>query len=403
MASLSFRSLESMRNPLSPVEDAAGALESAVSLLTMTHKGFEQRLTVTLANEKLVSFLITAITTTFGTIYSAVLVFLTQRLATRRNLQKDQMLTATHDNIAAWAGIGAALSLLWDQGKFSSRGSVMGVLCAVTYLAAVLGLHITSSSLFSLVAFNSNHTSGAITQGLPVVNGTFDTEELVIYEELITYAVGSLAFLPSVLNNPASPGLHGSTLYDVPNAPSSVPGNASVDATGFNMTCGFLPVPTPLVFSAERQAYSWDVSAQQEYANITSTQPGIVSHSMPPVFFFYSTIPIMDSNGNRGPLVELSPPMNTSVSSIQVFRCALTLVSQVAVLDSQTQQILSVEPDLTKTTSKWSPYTVNSEFQLQKIWYPNVTDNALGTVRVADYEPIMASIMKSILKNVIVK
>ncbi|KAF7326726.1 hypothetical protein MSAN_02500600 [Mycena sanguinolenta] len=143
------------------------------------------------------------------------------------------------------------------------------------------------------------------------------------------------------------------------------------------MTCGFLPMPTSLLFSTESQAYSWDVSGPKiQQANITSTQPGIVSRAAPPVFFSYSTIPIIDSNSNLGPLVELSPPMNTSVSAIQVFRCALTLVGQVAVLDSQTQQILSVEPDLTKITSKWNPYTVNSEFQLQKILYPNTTDNA---------------------------
>ncbi|KAJ6488817.1 hypothetical protein C8R45DRAFT_929524 [Mycena sanguinolenta] len=50
-------------------------------------------------------------------IYTAVLVFITQTLATRRSLQRSQMLTTTHDNTAAWAGIGAAISLLRNPTK----------------------------------------------------------------------------------------------------------------------------------------------------------------------------------------------------------------------------------------------------------------------------------------------
>jgi hypothetical protein len=38
-------------------------------------------------------------------------------------------------------------------------------------------------------------------------------------------------------------------LYDVLDSVSPVPGNATVHATGFNMTCGFLAVPTPFTES----------------------------------------------------------------------------------------------------------------------------------------------------------
>jgi hypothetical protein len=70
----------------------------------------------------------------------------------------------------------------------------------------------------------------------------------------------------------------------------------------------------------------------------------------------YSTIPIVDSNLNTGPLVNLSPPMNTSVSYIQLFRCSLSLVNQTATVDTQSQQLQALGPDIKKTVSTWAPY-----------------------------------------------
>ncbi|KAJ7198897.1 hypothetical protein B0H12DRAFT_1291944 [Mycena haematopus] len=89
----------------------------------------------------------------------------------------------------------------------------------------------------------------------------------------------------------------------------------------------------------------------------------------------YSTIPIIDSHSEQGVLVTLSPAMDTSVSSIQVFQCSQPLVSQIAVVDSQTQQIHTVEPDFTKTASKWMPYT--GETLEASVMFPNMTGNAL--------------------------
>ncbi|KAJ7230925.1 hypothetical protein B0H12DRAFT_1077329 [Mycena haematopus] len=217
MDALSSRSFSSTKVDLesnystAPTHDSDTLLDSATSLLTMTHKGhaptrpwhsatrtlrisalilhsvliaahflligiwakgLEYRITIALEDQKLVSFLLTSTTTACGTFYSAVLVFVTQRLATRCSLQREQMLTATHDNTAAWAGIGAALSLLWNQTKVTSSVSLLGVLSTFTYLVAILGLHTTSSSLFSLVASNSTRTFVAGTQGLPAFNGT---------------------------------------------------------------------------------------------------------------------------------------------------------------------------------------------------------------------------------------
>lgn len=107
-------------------------------------------------------------------IYSALLVFVTQKLSMRRGLQKDQMLTASHDNVTAWAGIGAAVIQLWHQRTAPARASILDVLSAALYLSTIVGLHITTSSLFSLGASSSLRTSLAGTRGLPAFNSIPD-------------------------------------------------------------------------------------------------------------------------------------------------------------------------------------------------------------------------------------
>jgi hypothetical protein len=82
----------------------------------------------------------------------------------------DQSLTATHDNAAAWAGIGAALLHLWYQKAV--RASIGRTLATALYLMTIAGLHITISSLFSLVTFNSSRSFLAATRGLPAFNST---------------------------------------------------------------------------------------------------------------------------------------------------------------------------------------------------------------------------------------
>ncbi|KAF7357308.1 hypothetical protein MSAN_01326300 [Mycena sanguinolenta] len=326
----------------------------------------QHRSTIPIEHQHLASYLITTTTTTFGTIYAAVVVFVTQILATRHNLQMDQMLTTTHDNGAAWAGIGGAIFLLWNRRK-ASCGPLIGVLVVIIYLTAILGLHITSSSLFSVAAFNSTRTFEADTKGLPAFNGTPDDE---VQNDMFSYVLGSLYFLPSILENEANQGLYGGTLYDVLDNTSTVPGNATVSATGFNVTCGFLAV-SQLILSTEGGQYS------SQDISISSTQPGMISTSPMTVqgeIPFYSTIPIVDSSGAQGQLVALSPPMNTSVSAIQIFQCSLSLVTQIAVINSQTNQLITLEPDLNKTVSKWTPYT-----GIPALWgnwpYSNITGN----------------------------
>jgi hypothetical protein len=133
-----------------------------MALLAIWAKGLEHRITFSLDNQKTVNFLITAIANTFGTVrrtpmtedyfltviqmYTAALVFVTQRLWTRRSLPTERILTATHDSTTVWTGIGSALSQLWSQRTTS--GSGIGVLSVFLYLANILVLHITTPALF---------------------------------------------------------------------------------------------------------------------------------------------------------------------------------------------------------------------------------------------------------------
>lgn len=116
-----------------------------LALVVIWVRELEHRVSVGLATQKLASFPITATATAFGTvriwcvsllllrqyrykfksqIYSALLVFVTQRLSVRLSLQLDQLLTSTHDNAAAWAGLGAAISHLWKKRGILAHGSL---------------------------------------------------------------------------------------------------------------------------------------------------------------------------------------------------------------------------------------------------------------------------------------
>ncbi|KAJ7795064.1 hypothetical protein B0H14DRAFT_3496455 [Mycena olivaceomarginata] len=262
-----------------------------LALLAIWARGLEHRITFSLDNQKTVNFRITAIANTVGTIYAAALVFVTQRLWTRRSLRADQTLTATHDSAAAWTGIGSALSQLWSQRTTS--GSVIGVLSVFLYLANILVLHITTPALLdSFSRVNWSDLNDAFTAILKLV--------------LSDYVTGSLYFLPSILGSNTRLGLKDGTLYDVVNINSGV-GNVTVDATGFDITCGYL---TDVNITHEQSTKYWSeywsmVSGGLYYYRLNPTQRGIVCLSLgspygsiyfySPVPDFYSTAPIMDS------------------------------------------------------------------------------------------------------------
>ncbi|KAJ7859234.1 hypothetical protein B0H13DRAFT_1901544 [Mycena leptocephala] len=319
-----------------------------LALIPVWVKKLENRVVFTLNYQSIVSFLITAVTQTFGTVYLAVLVLVTQKLSVRHSLVTAQPLTATHDSTAAWAGIGAASLHLWHQKAV--RASIIGILSVFLYLGTVLVLHISTPALFSLETFNSTSISVTFTEGLPAMNmsgynGTTSSN-------LSDYVCGSLYYLPYV-DGTTNIGLTGGTLYDVPKTDTAI-GNITVSATGFNVTCQFLENVTA---KFREQDPLWDISSgTRTLAALQSTHLRVMS-AIPIENIFYSTIPIVDSNNNVGAMVRLDPPMTSpvNVSSIQLFQCFLSLVEQTALFDVEAKKIVELNPDLIKEASTWKP------------------------------------------------
>ncbi|KAJ7080307.1 hypothetical protein C8R44DRAFT_824305 [Mycena epipterygia] len=338
----------------------SGLVAIHVVLIVIWSKDLEHRLVFSLEHQKIVSFLITAITQTFGTIYSALLVLVTQMLSMRRNLHRKQPLTATHDIASAWAGLGSAAIHIWHQTAVPS--SFIGVLCVFFYLGNTLVLHITTPALFALEVFNASYPVLVGTEGLPSYNLTghnlssLDDIPYTILDNITSYTSASLYYLPYVDGSTAI-GLHEGALYDVPK-PNAGIGNVDVNATSFNITCGYYE-DVSVVFSDGKYQATRNTSGSTE---IETTQRGIISRiyftdTVENSIVLYSTIPILDSSGKNGSSVELTPPMNTSVSSIQILRCTQSLVNGTAVVEAQSGKAVSLQPDLKKTTSAWAPYT----------------------------------------------
>jgi hypothetical protein len=74
-------------------------------------------------------------------------------------------LTATHDSISSWAGLGSALATLYNQ--LSVPASVAGTLHIAGYLGCVSILHITIPAILSVETFNTTAVVPASTFGIP--------------------------------------------------------------------------------------------------------------------------------------------------------------------------------------------------------------------------------------------
>jgi hypothetical protein len=189
--------------------------------------------------------------------------------------------------------------------------------------------------------------------------------------EMESYAGGSLYFLPSVLDGTTSLGLQDGSLYDVLLDINVLSGNAIVNASGFNITCGSVPEEDRSTFeyrngSWENSNYTISLTRKGNHPDQNtipdlSIEAGIISaivkNSDKDSVVLYSTIPIVDSSGESESWVDVSPPMDNSVSSVQLVQCSLTLVRQQATVDAQSQKIQTIGPNFRKNTSTWLPYT----------------------------------------------
>ncbi|KAG1840624.1 hypothetical protein F4604DRAFT_1832186 [Suillus subluteus] len=173
----------------------------------------------------------------FYTLYTAVLVFLTQRLAMSRALVRRLKLTTIHDISSAWAGLGSALSNVWKQ--IHIPASLWATTAVTTYLVCISVLHVTSSTLLQFQTFNSSMTTNVST-----TLGWVDiSDENITFNQSLVENWGAItASLPVISQFPGlvSAGISNNTVYDIPQT-SSVVGHATVNATTVTSSCGLLP------------------------------------------------------------------------------------------------------------------------------------------------------------------
>ncbi|KAH7903079.1 hypothetical protein BJ138DRAFT_1120757, partial [Hygrophoropsis aurantiaca] len=163
-------------------------------------------------------------------IYTAVLVFVTRRLALSYNFSRRQILTSIHDKSEAWTGIGAALSGLWDQTKIKTS---MGASIAVTvYLLSISTLHITSSSIMQLQTFNATIT-------VPVSTTVGWPDESIDLAGLTWSSIDPFIPAASQLATLSTVGISNSTIYDLVSLNSGF-GEAIVNATTVSASCSLL-------------------------------------------------------------------------------------------------------------------------------------------------------------------
>lgn len=86
-------------------------------------------------------------------IYTAVLVFLAQRLALRKALNTPQTLTALHDKTSAWLGVASSAVSLCQQIKL--RTAAWGISGIALYLLGVSVVHISIPGVLEVQVYNA--------------------------------------------------------------------------------------------------------------------------------------------------------------------------------------------------------------------------------------------------------
>ncbi|KIJ06362.1 hypothetical protein PAXINDRAFT_20446 [Paxillus involutus ATCC 200175] len=185
---------------------------------------------------------------TFYTLYTAGLVFITQRLALSGFVARRQYLTAIHDVSGAWPGIGAAIIAVWKQTRVAS--STWMTMAVMIYLGCVSVLHIASSTVMQFTAFNSTITT-------PVQSSVAWPNPSVNLTGLDWGAAVSAFPSMNVLSDLSTYGLSNNTLYDTLTTANALFVDATVNTTSLQASCGLL---SNLTYNSSDQYVIFSVS-----------------------------------------------------------------------------------------------------------------------------------------------
>ncbi|KAG2342610.1 hypothetical protein BDR05DRAFT_963797 [Suillus weaverae] len=292
----------------------------------------------------------------FYTLYTAVLVFLTQRLAISRALIRRLKLTAIHDISGAWAGLGSALSSVWKQTGIPA--SLWATTAVTTYLVCISVLHVTSSTLLQFQTFNFSMTTHvSTTLGWLSVSGT----DAVVWTPPNWGAITTSLLVINQFPGLVSAGISNNTVYDTPQT-SSVVGHATVNATTIASNCGLLPNVT---YSRNNSTASaplgngdtvfmptslpWTDQIQVLHPEFVALDP-----SGPDVLLMVSTLLEIEPSVQKEVAVPMIWESRLSNQSIEVYfiQCSLSNSNTTVVIDTQTSTLQNPLP----TSTDWSVY-----------------------------------------------
>ncbi|KIP05637.1 hypothetical protein PHLGIDRAFT_145519 [Phlebiopsis gigantea 11061_1 CR5-6] len=319
-------------------------------------------------------------------IYLVPLLFVTQKLALRKDLHLEQSLTAMHDKSRAWLSLGATSVTLWryrsllslrqDRGQLPNELKAMGtILCVLLYFIGGIALTILAPDLMlpgnivgdktsfqRLTSYISNIGSdrNQIAEAFPIV----DIIPLLLSEQDVS-----------------TTGLTGNLVYDIPNFATD--GDVHTNGVIFDAICQAVPdvvqsgdpseVNSTYPLHVHDQLADIHVAPSSRTLNLRSTVWANASTDAPPpaVMLLASTIPVLDDAGLSGTSASLDPqaiptrctvPSDcSSVSSIQVIACNVNLIA----LPQQVQVFTDVFPLATEynqsldvRSSEWVNWTL---------------------------------------------
>ncbi|KAJ7019086.1 hypothetical protein C8F04DRAFT_353328 [Mycena alexandri] len=330
-------------------------------LLGLSISEAEHRISFSLDKQHTVSFWCKVVATIFGTVYYTLLVYLTQRSAMTRIFQEHSTLTATHDQVSAWAGIGSAAITLSKQ--VTSPSSVLRIFAISLYLSTVSILHVTTPALVSVESFNVTITTSVQTRGIPEFPDPRDNSTLLFFQN-----TGVILPWITQLNGLIRLGLSNGSLYDV--MTDAYPGSvtAQVPAIGFDITCGYLTgvIAKPIDPNASWTEYnvsfpteqlewhSWSTPGSNTIVIANQLSSGIDIELPTNSIILYTQSLISDSHGTIGPSMTV-PQSNVTVQFLQ---CTRSLVSQTGQVDTGSRSIIpdSLSPVIQKKNSTWARY-----------------------------------------------
>ncbi|KAF8214817.1 hypothetical protein K438DRAFT_2138348 [Mycena galopus ATCC 62051] len=315
------------------------------------------------ASQHSVALWITVISTVIGT-----------RLAIQTCIGNIQTLTAAHDQVLSWAGVGSAVSVLFSQ--LELQAAIAGPLSVGGYLATIALLHVTTPALFAIETFDHTFSADVRSQGVPLWNGS-DTGN--VSSPFLQDVGNFFPWIHTLLEQNETIGLFNGSLYDVLAGPVSATAPANISASGFNVTCGYIPNINITASNVVNASLAWNITLPNGFMfqpsssgpNILTTQAqsfGSASAATSgswPSMILYTTNQVIDSDGNTGFPIDITPPMgpNSTVSQLQILQYSRSLVPQLAQVEADSRLVIpsSIQPSLYKTTSQWNIHDDSSQ------------------------------------------